>query len=147
MVHGSRSLRLWENISCSDINLGLLGQLVQIFVLISQFKIISSPITFEFFAWASSPVWLHIPVGSKAHSNHHSNHNKTHPIAKAVYKSRDFHGFLWQAAGVKRLLFCGVGCQVQGVFLYLAFLPFLLVMFYQISKLLKLLFELQLWDL
>ena len=28
-----------------------------------------------------------------------------------------FHDFLWQAAGVKRLLFCGVGCQVQGIYL------------------------------
>ncbi|OEL30498.1 7-hydroxymethyl chlorophyll a reductase, chloroplastic [Dichanthelium oligosanthes] len=29
--------------------------------------------------------------------------------------AREFHGFLWQAAGVKRLLFCGVGCQVQAL--------------------------------
>ena len=32
-------------------------------------------------------------------------------------QSRELSDFLWQAAGVKRLLFCGVGCQVQGVFL------------------------------
>jgi hypothetical protein len=40
--------------------------------------------------------------------------------------SRELH-FIWQAAGVKRLLFCGVGCQVQGVYYYLAILLFLLM--------------------
>lgn len=31
-----------------------------------------------------------------------------------VYLMRHIDTFLKQAAGVKRLLFCGVGCQVQG---------------------------------
>lgn len=29
-----------------------------------------------------------------------------------------FYFSMKQAAGVKRLLFCGVGCQVQGTFYY-----------------------------
>jgi hypothetical protein len=63
-----------------------------------------------------------------------------------LYQSREFNGFLWQAAGVKRLLFCGVGCQVQGVFLYptITILLFLVVTVHHMSQLLKLLFELQL---
>jgi hypothetical protein len=50
--------------------------------------------------------------------------------------SRELH-FIWQAAGVKRLLFCGVGCQVQGVYYYLAILLFLLMTLHSILQLLN----------